>query len=241
MPNWATTLARARRLAPAPLQGESTDAAMVSRVADTAKLTAATAEASPAVAGGIPSAARIAYASIRRPRRPIATSRWSAMKSFPSQGIVAMSIWTLVACGGQTSLRDADAATDGSMVGQPDTGSRSDATEAEGDVGPEGGGPGLDGGEAGPIDSAVNVPDGPYITVDASGDCAPPRGQVPAGGTSCCAGSIPCVGQCVEWPNGQIGCECEGIFGGCRADGLTMCCPQLKGCASVQSCFGGGQ
>jgi hypothetical protein len=77
--------------------------------------------------------------------------------------------------------------------------------------------------------------------VDASGDCAPVAPTLPTGG-QCCGGTIPCVGNCVLLPNGQVGCDCYGIAGGCwpnNQPNRSMCCPTLHGCATALVCWAG--
>ena len=97
-----------------------------------------------------------------------------------------------------------------------------------------------------PRDSGPPLPDATdpldARIVEASGSCAPSAPQFPPGAAQCCAGTIPCIGNCIVLPSGQVGCDCFGIAGGCWPDNQptsSMCCGALSGCAPVSYCFGG--
>ena len=148
-----------------------------------------------------------------------------------------LSLVLVAACGGEAAhdstkldamSPETGVATDSgssmdSMVSGPDAGMAEDSGPAA-----EGGWMWGDGSE-------------PYPVVDASGTCGPGTFSRPSG---CCAGHITCMGYCVILPGGDVGCDCDGVVGGCWPDGApndTMCCALVGGCTTPGTCFGGGQ
>jgi len=52
---------------------------------------------------------------------------------------------------------------------------------------------------------------------------------------SCCAG-VWCRGDCVQYDDASIGCNCFGIVGGCPA--MQECCAKQLGCVADSVCLG---
>jgi hypothetical protein len=68
-----------------------------------------------------------------------------------------------------------------------------------------------------------------FEVVPSKGTCAPKADNLTIFG-SCC-NDKPCIGQCVKLEDGQIGCACFGVKGGCP-EGL-VCSKIRRGCVTL--------